>query len=158
LVSAFRAELELHPITRATVRDSSHQYRHLVGIARTRVTQQDITPMDQTLLNFIEYPNCHSDTGRNILKSYTIFTLSKFNRLKQCLIYVILNFSYRVYLSIRSRVSSVSIESGYGLDNRAIEVRSPAETKLFPLASVTRPDLGPTQPPVQWVPGSFPRG
>jgi hypothetical protein len=30
-----------------------------------------------------------------------------------------------------SRVSSVSIVSGYGLDDRAIEVRSPAEDKLF---------------------------
>jgi hypothetical protein len=45
--------------------------------------------------------------------------------------------------------SSVSIVSGYG----AIEVRSPAEAKgFFPLASVSRPALGPTQPPVQWVP------
>jgi hypothetical protein len=35
----------------------------------------------------------------------------------------------------RSRVSSGSIVSDYGLDNRAIGV------------------LGPTQPPVQWVPG-----
>jgi hypothetical protein len=39
--------------------------------------------------------------------------------------------------------SSVSIVSGYGLDNREIEVRSPAE------ASVSRPALGPTQPPIQ---------
>jgi hypothetical protein len=30
-----------------------------------------------------------------------------------------------------SRVSSVSIVSGYGLDDRAIEVRSPAEAKTF---------------------------
>jgi hypothetical protein len=47
-----------------------------------------------------------------------------------------------------SRGSSVSIVSGYGLDDRAIEVRSPAGAKsIFPLA------LGPTQPPVQWVSG-----
>jgi hypothetical protein len=44
--------------------------------------------------------------------------------------------------------------SDYGLDDRAIEVRSPAEVKIFfPLASVSKPALRPTQPPVQWVPG-----
>jgi hypothetical protein len=35
---------------------------------------------------------------------------------------------------------------------RAIGVRSPAEAKSnFTLSSVSRPDLGPTQPPVPWV-------
>jgi hypothetical protein len=34
--------------------------------------------------------------------------------------------------------------SGYGLDDWAIEVRFPAEAKrIFPVASVSRPDLGP---------------
>jgi hypothetical protein len=34
-----------------------------------------------------------------------------------------------------------------------IEVRSLAEAKgFFPLASMSRPALGPTQTPVQWVP------
>jgi hypothetical protein len=50
--------------------------------------------------------------------------------------------------------SSVSIVSGYGLDDWAIEVRSSAEAiRFFPVASVSRPALRPTQPPVQWVPG-----
>jgi hypothetical protein len=43
--------------------------------------------------------------------------------------------------------SSGSIVSGYGLEDRAIEVGSPAEAKGFPVASVTRPALGPNQPP-----------
>jgi hypothetical protein len=55
---------------------------------------------------------------------------------------------------MRDRGSSVSIVSGYGLDDRAIEVRFPDKDKrIFPLVSVCRPALGPTQPPVQWVPG-----
>jgi hypothetical protein len=57
-------------------------------------------------------------------------------------------------VSRRSRGSSVSIVSGYGLDGPAIEVWFPEETKrIFPVSSVTRPTLRPTQPPVQWVPG-----
>jgi hypothetical protein len=56
-------------------------------------------------------------------------------------------------ISYRSRVSSGIIVSDYGLDDRAIGVRSPAEARDFPVTSVSRPVLGPTQPPVQWVPG-----
>jgi hypothetical protein len=52
-----------------------------------------------------------------------------------------------------SRVSSVSIVSDYGLDDRAIGVRSRQGQRIFPLSSVSRPALGPTQPPVKWVPG-----
>jgi hypothetical protein len=48
--------------------------------------------------------------------------------------------------------SSVSIVSRYGLDHRAIDVRSPAEAKaFFPVTSASRPTLGSTQPPVQWL-------
>jgi hypothetical protein len=43
--------------------------------------------------------------------------------------------------------------SDYGMDDRAIAVRSPAGQRIFPLSSVSRPALGPTQPPVQCVPG-----
>jgi hypothetical protein len=52
-----------------------------------------------------------------------------------------------------SRVSSGSIVSDYELDDRAIGVRSRRGQRIFPLTSVSRPALWPTQPPVQWVPG-----
>jgi hypothetical protein len=59
---------------------------------------------------------------------------------------------------IGSRGSSVITMFDYGLDDRAIEVRSPAETRgFFPLTSLSRPDLRHTQPPVQWVPAVLSR-
>jgi hypothetical protein len=36
-----------------------------------------------------------------------------------------------LYVELHESASSVSIVSGYGLDNRAIKVRSPAEAKEF---------------------------
>jgi hypothetical protein len=57
-----------------------------------------------------------------------------------------------VFTPLRSLVSSGSIVSDYGLDDRAIGVRSPAGAKdFFSLSSVSRPALVPTQP-LQWVP------
>jgi hypothetical protein len=54
---------------------------------------------------------------------------------------------------ISDPVISVRTVSGYRLDERAIEVRCPTEAKgFFPLTSVSRPAVGPTQPPIQWVP------
>jgi hypothetical protein len=50
--------------------------------------------------------------------------------------------------------SSVSIVYGYGMDERVIRGSIPGRgERIFPLTSVSRPPLGPTQAPVQWVPG-----
>jgi hypothetical protein len=68
-----------------------------------------------------------------------------------------LNFSEELidkYCDIKwSRVSSASIVSSYGLDDRAIQVRYPAEAKDFSLTSESRTAVGLTQCPVHWVPG-----
>jgi hypothetical protein len=49
--------------------------------------------------------------------------------------------------------SSVSIVSGYGLDDPAIDVDPRQRKKDSSSTSVSRPAMGPTQPPAQWVPG-----
>jgi hypothetical protein len=56
----------------------------------------------------------------------------------------------------RSRGSSVTTVSGYGLHDWEIEFDLRQGQEIFPLTSVSRPALRPTQPPAQWVLGSFP--
>jgi hypothetical protein len=64
-------------------------------------------------------------------------------------------FLFMVYLTIQSvtfyhvgRDSTVGIATRYGLDGPGIEAR---RRRDFPQPA--RPALGPTKPPIQWVPG-----
>jgi hypothetical protein len=60
--------------------------------------------------------------------------------------------------SQESRDSSVGIATGYGLDDRMIGVDSRRELGIFLLVIASRPALGPTQPPIQWVLGALSLG
>jgi hypothetical protein len=53
----------------------------------------------------------------------------------------------------RSRDSSVDIVTGYELDCRS---PIPSRGKICIFSTVSRPALGPTQPPIQWVSEAFP--
>jgi len=53
--------------------------------------------------------------------------------------------------SITGRESSVGTATGYGLDDRMTRVRFPEGARNFFFDTVSRPALGPTQPPTQWV-------
>jgi hypothetical protein len=54
--------------------------------------------------------------------------------------------------------SSVSMVSGYGLDDRAIEIRSRQRTKDFSSSLCVQTGSGAHPPPVQWVPGVLSSG
>jgi hypothetical protein len=54
--------------------------------------------------------------------------------------------------------SSVGIALGCGLDDRGSRVRFPAEAGNFSLHHRVQTVLRPTQPPIQWVPGSLTLG
>jgi hypothetical protein len=53
------------------------------------------------------------------------------------------------------RDSSVGIVVGYGLDDGGVGVRVPVGGKNFHFSMSSRPALGSTQHPIQWVPGAL---
>jgi hypothetical protein len=55
----------------------------------------------------------------------------------------------------RNHDSSVGIALGYGLDDRGSRVRFPRGLGIFLFTTASRTVLGPTQPPIQWVPGAL---
>jgi hypothetical protein len=67
-------------------------------------------------------------------------------------------FFYIYSLVVCKRTSSVGIALGYGLDDRGSRVRFPAGLGIFLFTTASRTALGPTQPPIQWVPGALSHG
>jgi hypothetical protein len=59
---------------------------------------------------------------------------------------------------LKSCDSSVGIALGYGPDDRGSRVRFPAEAGNFSLHHLVQNGSGPTQPPIQWVPGTLSLG
>jgi hypothetical protein len=51
---------------------------------------------------------------------------------------------------------AVGIATGYGLNGRGVGVRIPVREKYVSFSTSSRPVLGLTQPPVQWIPVAFP--
>jgi hypothetical protein len=57
-----------------------------------------------------------------------------------------------------SRDSSVSIATGYGMDDREGGSLGPGRVRNVIYSTLSRPVLGPTLPPIQWVPGTLSTG
>jgi hypothetical protein len=54
-----------------------------------------------------------------------------------------------------SHDNSVGIALSYGLEDRDSRVRFPAGAGNFLFTTASRTALGPTQPPINWVPGAL---
>jgi hypothetical protein len=69
-----------------------------------------------------------------------------------------------IFLNVKFEVgsespdSAVGIATGYGLDDRGVGVRSPGRVKVYAFTTAPRPNLGPTQPPIQCLPEALSPG
>jgi hypothetical protein len=61
-------------------------------------------------------------------------------------------------ISRRLAFSAIGIATGYGLDDRRGRSSSTDRVKNFLFSTSSRPVLGPTQPPIQWVMGAVSPG
>jgi hypothetical protein len=101
-------------------------------------------------LSWWRYMNIHLVPPVLYTWSEIIFTCtpvfrSQHVRLKNCT-------KYKWHKIEGSRNSVVGIATGYGLDDGGGRSSSPGRVKNFLFSTSSRPALGSTQPPIQWVP------
>jgi hypothetical protein len=70
---------------------------------------------------------------------------------KSLLRYYCLCRRVKIFLNTRSRNNVVGMATGHRLDGRGVGVRVPVGSRIFSMSS--RPAVGPTQHPIQWVSG-----
>jgi hypothetical protein len=116
------------------------------------VTYTVTPPQSYTILFSIYFRYSHA--GGKFRHNYTGSLFRKFAYMSYD---VELFVDYMDFILHDSRWDSVvGIATGYGLDERGVGVRVPLGSRIFSTSS--RPILGPTWPPNQWVPGALSRG
>jgi hypothetical protein len=85
-----------------------------------------------------------------ISKSIADSDYPKFTRITDCAV-------TQTVSAMRSRswYNSVGTATGYGLDGRGLNT---GRDNVFLFSAASRPALGPTQPPIQWVPRALSPG
>jgi hypothetical protein len=100
---------------------------------------------------YLHSPSTPSWCGARLKKHRGNFIISLY------ILYIVLVlFLYFLYLHRREPGYLSAIVLGCGLDDRRFETRQWLGIFLF--TTVPRPALGPTQPPIQWVPGALSLG
>jgi hypothetical protein len=120
----------------------------------TRICFQEPDPPRWGFITALIIQNKHTQIPQNKIRlidnTLTTKEKKKEKRKAGCNLEKLIVLSYN--LNCRSRDSSVGIATGYGLDDRGVRV-SPGKVKNFLLSTSSRMALGPTQPPIEWVPG-----
>jgi hypothetical protein len=106
---------------------------------------------------FFHIPSISTLGNNSIIQPESVVKQSKNE--PRCYLFLVINSNIHVFLKSKHVtrfedicyfMSSVGIAMGYGLDGWG---SIPGRGKNFIFSIMSRPALGPTQPPIQWVPG-----